>query len=152
METLARLLTRERVLVELLLFKLVELKQLLLSGETRFLGWASEEVDRATEAVRLTELERGVLVTDVGASRGISDATLTSLIVDAPEPWQGILQQDHEALSRSAGEISDLLQVTRRLAEAGARSIADSLGTVPLQAPTPYGADRLATSRVQRSL
>lgn len=152
MEALARLLTRERVLVELLVFKLVELKGLLLAGETRFLGWASEEVDRATETVRLAELERGILVADLAAERGLTDITLSALVSDAPEPWAGILRQDQEAMTRCAGEVADLLLVTRRLAEAGARSIADSLGTVPVPAPSPYSADRAVTSRVHRVL
>ena len=152
MEALARLLTRERVLVELLVFKLVELKGLLLAGETRFLGWASEEVDRATEAVRMAELERGILVADLAATRGLEDITLSGLIADAPEPWAGILRQDQEAMTRFAGEIADLLLVTRRLAEAGARSIAESLGGVPAPATTPYHAPHSVTSRVQRVL
>jgi hypothetical protein len=58
MDALAALLTRERLLVELVVFKLVELRQLLLAGETRFLPWASEEVERAVRAVRVLEVER----------------------------------------------------------------------------------------------
>jgi hypothetical protein len=152
MEALARLLTRERVLVELLVFKLVELKGLLLAGETRFLGWASEEVDRATEAVRMAELERGILVADLAGTRGLEDITLSGLVADAPEPWAGILRHDQEAMTRFAGEIADLLLVTRRLAEAGARSIAESLGNVPAQAATPYHAQHSVQSRIQRVL
>lgn len=131
MEALARLLTRERLLVELLVFKLVEMRQLLLAGETRFLGWASEEVERATSAVRTTEVERAVLVHSLGEQRGIGEPTLRELIEDAPEPWRNLLAADFEALSASAREVSELITVTRRLAEAGSRSIADSLGTVP---------------------
>jgi len=41
-EELARLLSRERLLLELLLFKLVTLRQMLASGEVRFLAWASD--------------------------------------------------------------------------------------------------------------
>lgn len=52
MEKLATLLGRERLLLELLTFKLVELRQLLAAGETRFLDWAAEEVDRALTGMR----------------------------------------------------------------------------------------------------
>lgn len=155
MEALARLLTRERVLVELLVFKLIELRQLLLAGETRFLGWASEEVERATAAVRDAELERAVLVTDLGSARGLAEPTLRELLEDAPEPWTGLLQTEYDAMRRSAGEVSDLLAVTRRLADAGARSIAESLGTAPSAEATTYGPDgRQAhvAPRVQRVL
>src|SRR6185437_3976576 len=51
-EELARLLSRERLLLELLLFKLVTLRQLLASGEVRFLAWASDEMERAIDKVR----------------------------------------------------------------------------------------------------
>ncbi len=150
MEALARLLGRERLLVELLVFKLVELRQLLLAGETRFLDWASEEVERATSSVRLTEIERSVLVAGLGDARGLSEPTLTELVADAPEPWRTLLADDHQALRASAAEVADLLQANRRLAEAGARSIADSLGT--LTSPSGYGSTEPAAPRVQHVL
>ncbi len=158
MEALARLLTRERVLVDLLVFKLVELRLMLLAGETRFLGWASEEVDRATNAVRDAELERAVLVTELGANRGLDAPTLTELLHDAPEPWQGLLQTEHEALRRSAGEVRELLTVTKRLADAGARSMAESLGTAGTSGTAggstygPGGPVTTTAPRVQRVL
>ena len=129
MEALARLLGRERLLVELLVFKLVELRQLLLAGETRFLDWAAEEVERATSSVRLTEIERAVLVTGLGESRGLDEPTLSELISDCSEPWRSLLDDDSRVLRESALEVCELLQSTRRLADAGARSIADILGT-----------------------
>jgi hypothetical protein len=150
MEALARLLGRERLLVELLVFKLVELRQLLLAGETRFLDWAAEEVERATSSVRLTEIERSVLVAGLGEARGLDEPTLTELVADAPEPWRTLLADDHQALRASAAEVAELLQATRRLAEAGARSIADSLGT--LTNPTGYGSPEPVAPRVQHVL
>lgn len=153
MEALARLLSRERVLVELLLFKLVELRQLLLAGETRFLGWAGEEVERATMSVRDAELERAVIVVELAGQRGLEEPTLGTLIIDSPEPWAGILRGHQEALRASAGEVAELLAVTRRLAEAGSRSLAESLGTAT-PTTSPYGAagSSLTGSRIQRVL
>ncbi|MCW2778738.1 MAG: flagellar biosynthesis protein FlgN [Frankiales bacterium] len=129
LERLAALLTRERLLVELVVFKLVELRQLLLAGETRFLGWASEEVERATASVRQTELERAVLVTGIATDRGLSgdELTLSALVEDSPEPWRSLLAETQTALRGSAAEVSDLLAATRRLAEAGSRSLAETL-------------------------
>jgi hypothetical protein len=136
MEALARLLARERLLVELLVFKLVELRQLLLTGETRFLGWAAEEVERATVAVREAEIERAVIVTSLADARGLGEPTLSELVGDAPEPWRSLLEDDQKGLRASAAEVADLLVVTRRLAEAGARSIGDSLGELTASEPT----------------
>lgn len=128
MEALVSLLTRERLLVELLVFKLVTLRQLLLTGETRFLPWASEEVDRATAAVRDVELERAILVTALSDERALPEPSLTELVADAPDPWRGLLEEAHADLRKHALEVQDLLQTTRRLAEVGARSIAEALG------------------------
>ncbi|MCW2600985.1 MAG: hypothetical protein JWM02_2814 [Frankiales bacterium] len=143
MEALARLLTRERLLVELLVFKLVEMRQLLVAGETRFLGWAAEEVERATTSVRAAELDRAVLVTSLGDTRGLDEPTLGDLVADAPEPWRSLLEDDFKALRAGATEVADLLLATRRLADAGARSISESLGTLtdgepPLSAYGPH--------------
>ena len=129
MEALAALLTRERLLVELVVFKLVELRQLLLAGETRFLGWAAEEVERATASVRHAELERAVLVSGLATDRGLppDELTLSALVEDAPEPWRSLLADCRSALRASAAEVAELLPATRRLAEAGSRGLAETL-------------------------
>src|SRR6185369_6799762 len=116
------------LLVELLVFKLVSLRQLLLTGETRFLPWASEEVDRATTAVRDIELERAILVTALSDERGLAEPSLADLVADAPEPWRGLLEETHAGLRDHALEVQDLLQATRRLAEVGVRSLAEAMG------------------------
>ena len=139
MEALVSLLTRERLLVELLVFKLVSLRQLLLAGETRFLPWASEEVDRATVAVRDIELERAVLVIALGAERGMDEPALGDLIKDAPDPWRSLLEDAHEGLRTHAREVAELLQTTRRLAEVGARSLAEAMGESPAAVADTYG-------------
>ena len=155
MDALAQLLTREQVLVELLVFKLVEMRQLLLAGETRFLGWAGEEVERAAATVRDAELERALLVSALGAERGLTEPSLAELVADAPEPWRSLLEDTQAALRAGAGEVADLLTATRRLADAGARSIAESLGSLATStSPTYSGAafDHPAVPRVQHVL
>jgi hypothetical protein len=150
MEALVAHLTRERVLVELLVFKLVTLRQMLLAGETRFLPWASEEVERATEVVRVAEVERAVLTATLGAERGLEDPALSELISDAPDPWRGLLEDSHAAMSRHALEIQELLQATRRLAEVGVRSLAEAMGD-PQEAPDTYGpTGRVAATAARR--
>ncbi len=146
MEALAALLTRERLLVELLVFKLVELRQLLLAGETRFLGWASEEVERAAATVRACELERAVLVTGIAADRGLlaDDVSLSALVEDSPEPWRSLLAETQTALRAGSAEITELLGATRRLADAGSRSLAETLrrldgAPAPEPVRTTYG-------------
>jgi hypothetical protein len=139
MEALVTLLTREKTLVELLVFKLVTMRQLLLAGETRFLPWIAEEVERATASVRDVELERAVLVLALGLERGLEEVSLSELIEDAPEPWQGLLVSLHGDLRAGAEEVQQLLQSTRRLADVGARTLAESLGEEPVPAGAAYG-------------
>jgi hypothetical protein len=58
-EALVELLGKERLLLELLAYRLVELRSLLVTTgapDGRFLGWAAEEVEDATAAVRTAEL------------------------------------------------------------------------------------------------
>jgi hypothetical protein len=156
MEALVAVLSREQILVELLAFKLVELRQLLLAGETRFLPWASEEVDRATASVRDAELERALLVVSLGEERGLAAATLAELITDAPDPWRGLLEDSHQALRTHAREVQDLLQTNRRLAEVGIRSLAEAMGNDTSACATTYGPtgrpDTAPASRYEQAL
>ena len=132
MENLATLLQRERLLLELLVFKIRELRHLLLEGDARFLGWASEEVERAVEAVRLVELERAVLVQDItGASvDGDESQVLRRLAETAPEPWGVVLTEHRLALQALALEVADGLAEARRLAQAGTTAVEDLLNRV----------------------
>ena len=50
MDALMSLLTRERLLAELVVFKLLELRALLSAGEGRFLAWAAEATARGEAA------------------------------------------------------------------------------------------------------
>ena len=156
MEALAQVLTREQVLVELLVFKLVTMRQMLLTGETRFLPWAGEEVERAAAKVREVELERAVVAEGLAAARGLTDPSLRELVTDAPEPWRSLLADLAESLREGTLEVQDLLATTRRLAEAGASSLAESLGTLAAPSTAPvraaYSESGGAHSRVHQVL
>ena len=56
MDELATVLRRERWLLSVLLFRLTEMRHLLAANDSRFLGWASTEVEEATTRVREAEL------------------------------------------------------------------------------------------------
>jgi hypothetical protein len=152
MEELAGLLNRERMLLELLLFKLVSLRQLLLSGEVRFLPWAAEEVDRATAKVREAELRRSLAVEDLsvtlrqGAAAAVvttpSPVTLRTLAESAPEPWRTIFAEHRRAFLELAADLEDAISATRRLAVSGGAAVTATLdrltGATPAAtAPSP---------------
>jgi hypothetical protein len=156
MEALVTLLTREKTLVELLVFKLVSMRQLLLAGETRFLPWAAEEVERATDVVREAELERAVLVIALSAERGLTEPVLSELITDAPDIWRSMLEDLQTDLGRNALEVQDLLRTVRRLAEVGSRSIAEAMGEDLQPLTGTYGpagrVERAAAHRYEQAL
>ena len=147
MDELAGLLSRERLLLELLVFKLVELRQLLLGSETRFLGWASEEVERAVGNVRDIEIQRSMLITGLAAERGVpeEELSLTSLAETSPEPWRSIFGDHRTALLQLSSEVQEHLSAGRRLAASGTKAVADTLERLagpeldPEPALTTYG-------------
>lgn len=131
MEELAGVLGRERMLLELLLFKLVSLRQLLTVGEVRFLPWAAEEVDRATLKVREAELRRSLAVEELAEQRRATDpsavVTLRTLAEESPEPWRTIFAEHRRAFLELARDIEDALAATKRLASAGGAAVTATL-------------------------
>jgi sugar phosphate isomerase/epimerase len=149
-EELATLLQRERLLLELLVFKITELRHLLSAGDARFLGWASEEVERAVDAVRQVELERAVLLQGIaGPDDDDESSTLRRLAETAEEPWGVVLNEHRIALLTLTSEVTNGLAAARRLADVGSSAVADLLdrvdGTVAETPLLTYGPDSAAT-------
>jgi hypothetical protein len=138
-EELARLLSRERLLLELLLFKLVTLRQLLASGEVRFLAWAGDEVERAVDKVRKAELARALAVSELAAATGRfeADFALSQLVESAPEPWATIFADHRQGFTRLSAEINETLAANRRLAASGAGAVSDMLDRLSGGTPEP---------------
>lgn len=123
------LLQRERLLLELLVFKLAELGHLLSAGDPRFLGWAAEEVERAVEAVRVCELDRAVHVQDaaravLSAAATDERAVLVRLVETAEQPYADQLEEHRQALTALTVEVAEQLRNARVLAEAGSGALA----------------------------
>ena len=132
MDELARLLSVERRLLELLLFKLVEGRHLLAAGEARFLPYAAAEVERAMERVQEAELRRSMLVSDLARELEIPEESLTlsALARDSLEPYRTIFTDHRLAFLELAAEIEDVTRQNRRLAERGAHDVEQLLSMV----------------------
>jgi hypothetical protein len=131
METIATLLQRERLLLELLVFKITELRHLLAAGDPRFLGWASEEVERAVDAVRHVELERALLLRDATGDPDLDESVALSQLAEAaPEPWGTVLTEHRLALVALASQVTNGLEAARRLADVGSSAVNDLLDRV----------------------
>ena len=134
MERIAALLERERELLDVLLFKLVETRLILESGDTRYLARSTREVERARSRLRELDLVRATTV-----ARHDPGASLRALAARSPEPWPGILRDHHESLARLVAEIEmtahqnagharrglDALRATRVAVPVGAGDVAD---------------------------
>jgi hypothetical protein len=115
MDELAGVLSREQLLLEHQLFKLVELRELLANGESRFLPWAAEELDRATARLREAELHRALVVNRVAADVGRGDAglSLRALAESTPEPYAAIFAGQRRAMLALTSELHECVRRCR---------------------------------------
>ena len=120
-EELAEVLGTERGLLEALVFRLVEARSLLASGDARFLGWAASDIEAAGAAVRTIELRRATVVC---ALCGSDRTTIGALTSSAPEPWTTLLEDHRAALGRLAAEVGAALEATHDLAQVGLERLA----------------------------
>jgi hypothetical protein len=132
LELLVDLLGRERSLLDVLVYRLVELRALLVSGDGRYLAWAAEEVEDATAAVRAAELSRAMLVAELAEGWGLLEETLTLavLVETADPPWRALLQDHRTALATLSAEVDDHASAVRRLARTATDSVAAVLAQV----------------------
>jgi hypothetical protein len=134
MDELAGLLSRERRLLEVLLFKLVTARHLLAAGESRFLVWAAAEVERATERVRDAEVMRASLVQQLARSMGLSEENLTlgSLAKESPEPYRSIFEDHRRAFFDLVAEVEEVTKANRQLAQRGMREVSEVLEKIDM--------------------
>ena len=127
MDALAGVLGRERRLLEYLLFKVKAAQHLLESGETRFLGWSANEVERAAERVREAERLRAEVVDRIVDELAVPDhkPSLRYLAGHSPEPYAGIFDDHHIALDGLMREIHAVTAANRTLATDGMRLVND---------------------------
>ncbi|HWC36548.1 MAG TPA: hypothetical protein VG650_17205 [Mycobacteriales bacterium] len=126
MQELADVLGRERLLTELMLFKVITLRQLLLAGEARFLSWAAEEVQRTELRLRAIELQRSIEVSRIVEELSLApeSVTLDELVRAAEEPWRSVLAEHRRQLLLLHSELMESARAVRRLAHEGSGAVA----------------------------
>ncbi|MEO6713120.1 MAG: hypothetical protein ABIM89_06795 [Mycobacteriales bacterium] len=134
MEELAALLGRERLLLERLLYKLVELRALLAAGEVRFLPWAAGEVDHAVAHLREAELHRALMVNRIATDAGIDDAkvSLHMLALTSPEPFAAIFAGQRRTFRALTAEVRECVAACSAAAGDGAHLVDETLRRVVL--------------------
>lgn len=103
-------LWRERELLELLLFKLEEQELLLAAGRTRWMQFATREIEQVLDGLRTAGIARVVETETVAAEWGAPEgASIRQLIDSAPEgAWRDVLTEHLNALTKLTDEIGRL--------------------------------------------
>jgi hypothetical protein len=137
-QELSTLLWRERELLELLMFKLEEEKLLLTAGKSRWLPFATREVEQVLERLRENGLERAMEVAVVSEEWGTSDdASLRSIIAAAPtDAWRDNFTGHLAALTELAASIAELRDANVQYLRAAARVTQETLATISPEAAT----------------
>lgn len=153
-------LWRERELLELLLFKL-EMEQLLLSAaHTRWLPYATREVEIILEEIRETELTRAVAVQGLAAELGLEgEPSLRDLAAAAEQPWQDLFEDHRTAFLTLTQEISDAARTNREVLLIGQRAsreallgLTDSVATYDPRGRASQAGDAVPARLVDRAL
>ena len=120
-DELVGVLRREQRLLELLLFRLVALRNLLASGDPRFLVRASAEVRIALDRVRETEMLRAALTERISRSCGLEgvSCTLRAVAEWSPSPYGIIVEDLRTGLDVAFREAVEVAASVRGLAAAG---------------------------------
>ena len=139
----SNILWRERQLLELLVFKLEEEQLVLAAGRSRWLAYATREVENVLGEIKRIELERAVLVADAGRDLGLSGSpTLRELSALTPSPWDGIFAEHRRALMTLAQEIDQITKSNRELLQRGhqaAREAIAAIGEIDIDAYDAHG-------------
>lgn len=136
-------LWRERQLLELLVFKLEEEQLVLAAGRSRWLAYATREVENVLGEIKRIELERAVLVADAGRELGLSGSpTLRELSGLTASPWDSIFNEHRRALLALAQEIDIITKSNRDLLQRGhqaAREAISAMGEIDIDAYDAHG-------------
>ena len=104
----SNILWRERQLLELLVFKLEEEQLVLAAGRSRWLAYATREVENVLGEIKRIELERAVRSpTRVASSVCRDRRRCASSRVSPPSPWDGIFAEHRRAAHARAGDRLD---------------------------------------------
>jgi hypothetical protein len=120
MEELSHVLWRERELLEMLAFKLEEEELLLAHGRSRWLAYASREIQTVLDTIQSTEVLRALTADTVAAAMGVpSNPSLLALAESSDEPWRTILLEHREELVALVAQVTVMAAASRELLNAG---------------------------------
>lgn len=128
-QKLSALLWEERELLEFLTFKLDEQQLLLTTGRSRWIKFASTEIEQATQRLRAAGLARDLAVSALAEEWGLTEnASLRQVIAGAPAgPWAEIFTSHLDAMTSLTNEIRELRDANEQLLREADRSTQESI-------------------------
>jgi FlgN protein len=118
----------QREALQILLYRLTCEQLVLTSGSTRWLPRADDEVRAAVDLLRGGEVLRAAEVDQLTRLLDLDpDASLGELAEAAPEPWGTMFADHRTALRALAFEVQSVADENRRLLDAGAKAVAETL-------------------------
>lgn len=122
-------LWRERELLDLLVFKLEEEQLLLAAGKSRWLQYATREVEQVMDRLRTAGLSRSVEVSAVAREWGADEnSTLREMVEHAPEgPWAELFSAHLQAMAELTSQIRELRDLNELLLRSAIRSSQETL-------------------------
>jgi hypothetical protein len=125
---LSAILWQERELLEDLLFTLRNQHDVLVGGQTRWLGRADAAVAATTRAVQTVEVLRAIEVEGLVTQLGLEpNASLREIAEAASEPWRDVLCEHREALRSLATEVDEATEGNRVLLAEGEQATREAL-------------------------
>ncbi len=130
MQEVADTLRQERNSLERLAYRLTVLRALLVERAEEHLTRAAGEVESARNQVRESDLLRAAQVQLLaGRTPRTSPPTLRQLAASAPEPWAGMLRDEHDATTNLVAEIEVVRYDAAERARQGIRRVAEMLNS-----------------------
>ena len=125
-------LWRERELLELLLFKLEEEQLLLAAGRSRWIQFASREIEQVIERLRVAGMARVIEAESVAEEWGAPEqSTLRDLIERAPEgPWREVFSEHLRALTQLTAEIAQLRDANEQQLRVALRATLETIASL----------------------
>lgn len=122
-------LWRERELLEMLLFKLEEQELLLLAGRSRWMQFATREIEQVLERLRESGITRVVEAELVAQEWGAPEgAGIRELIDRAPsEAWRDVLSDHLRVMTQLTGEIANMRDANSQQLRAVLRATQETL-------------------------
>ena len=121
-------LWRIQELLELLTYRLEVQHVLIETGRTRWMGRSTREIEVVIGEMRETELMRAVDAGPVCELLGLAEDTpLSEIAAAAPPPWDDVLEEHRDALTKATQELSLLSRSNSAMLEASYRAVQETL-------------------------